>query len=261
MPIEQIFETKEEAPEFLRNALLETEDGKFKFQAELPQEVGNLKRTLDKERKARAEYEAKLKQYDGIDLDQYQAVLKAQEEAKARQARSAGDWETREQHLKAQLEADLRKRESHYSAEISGRDAKIALMQNALERSLIEAQATAAISAAKGTPELLLPHVMQRVKIFEEDGDYVVKVLDQSGQPRIADIKGSPFTIKHLIEEMKSDPVYGRAFEASGAGGSGAQTGNRAGGNAKTMSRANFDALTPSAKMEYVRGGGLISDQ
>ena len=114
MPIEQVFETKEEAPEFLRNALLETEDGKFKFQAEPPPEVGNLKKTLDKERKARAEYEAKLKQYDGVDLDQYQAVLKAQEEAKAQQARSAGDWETREQQLKAQLEADLRKRESHY---------------------------------------------------------------------------------------------------------------------------------------------------
>lgn len=261
MPIEQIFDNRDDAPEFLRSALLETDDGKFKFLAELPQEVGGLRKALDAERANKKELAAKLKQYDGIDPEQYQLLLKNQQNAEANQAKTTGDWDARENQLKTQLKQELTKRENHYSAELSGRDAKIALMQAALEKSLIEAQATSAISAAKGAPELLLPHVMQRVKIFEEDGEYSVRVLDQNGQPRIADIKGSPFTIKHLIEEMKNDPVYGRAFEASGAGGSGAQNGNRAGGNAKTMSRAHFDQLSASAKMEYVRGGGLISDQ
>ena len=261
MPIEQIFDTRDDAPEFLRGSLLETEDGKFKFQAELPQEVGGLKKALEAERKARAEFEGKLKQFDGVDVEKYQSILKQQEDAKAQQARSAGDWETREAQLKAQLEADLRKREAHYTSEITGRDAKITLMQSALEKSLIEAQATAAISAAKGTPELLLPHVMQRVRIVEEDGDYQVRVIDQNGQPRIADIKGTPFTIKHLIEEMKADAIYGRAFEASGAGGSGAYNSNKAGGNAKTMSRGAFDALSPESKMEFIKAKGQISDQ
>jgi len=155
----------------------------------------------------------------------------------------------------------LTKYKGQYDAEISERDAKLAMMQNALERSLIEAQATSAISELKGTPALLLPHVMQRVKIFEEDGDYTVRVLDAQGQPRIADVKGTPFTIRNLIEEMRNDPIFGRAFEASGTGGSGASNGNKAGGNAKAMSRKSFDALSPAQRMEFIRGGGSITDQ
>lgn len=261
MPIEQIFEKKEDAPEFLQSALLETEDGKFKFQAELPQEVGGLKSALSSERKARSEYEARLKKFDNVDLEKYQSLIKSEEDAKAQKARAVGDWEAREFQLKAQLEADLQKREVHYSSEITARDTKISMMKTALEQSLITAEATAAITAAKGTPELLLPHIMKRVQIVEEDGNFNVRVIDKNGQPRIADIKGTPFTIRHLVDELKADAVFGRAFEASGAGGSGAYTTNKTGGNtAKTISRASFDALSATAKMDYIKAKGQISD-
>ena len=188
-------------------------------------------------------------------------MIKSEEEAKAQKARAVGDWESRESQLKAQLEADLQKREVHYSSELTARDAKISKMQAALERSMITAEATAAITAAKGTPELLLPHVMNRVQIVEENGNFTVRVIDNNGQPRIADIKGSPFTIKHLVDELKADAIFGRAFEASGAGGSGAYTTNKTGGStARTISRASFDAMSTSAKMEYVKAKGQISD-
>lgn len=259
-PIEQVFETREDAPEWLRPSLLE-QDGKFVFQAELAHEVGGLKKALETERKQKADAEKKLKGFDGIDVEQYQKLIAEREELEARQAQKAGDWQTREDQLKKQLQADLTKYKGQYESEVMSRDAKIALMQSALEKSLIEAQATAAISALKGTPELLLPHVMQRVKIFEEDGDYTVKVLDPQGQPRIADVKGTPFTIKNLIEEMRQDPIFGRAFEATGAGGSGAQHGNKSAGGGKTMSRANFETLSPSQKAEFFRGGGTLTDQ
>lgn len=259
-PIEQIFETKEDAPDWLRNSLLE-QDGKFVFQAELAHEVGGLKKALETERRQKAEAEKQLKNYSGVDVERYQQLIAEREEIEAKQAQKAGDWQTREEQLKKQLQADLGKYKGQYEAEVQERDAKLAMMQNALERSLIEAQATAAISELRGTPALLLPHVMQRVKIFEEDGDYNVKVLDSQGQPRIADVKGTPFTIKNLIEEMRNDPIFGRAFEASGAGGSGAQNGNKAGGNAKAMSRKSFDELPPAKRMEFIRGGGSITDQ
>ena len=259
-PIEQVFDSRDDAPEWLRSSLLE-QDGKFVFQAELAHEVGGLKKALETERKQKADAEKRLKGFEGVDVEQYQRLIAEREEIEARQAQKAGDWATREEQLKKQLQADLSKYKGQYDAEISERDAKLAMMQNALERSLIEAQATSAISELKGTPALLLPHVMQRVKIFEEDGDYTVRVLDAQGQPRIADVKGTPFTIKNLIEEMRNDPIFGRAFEASGTGGSGAQNGNKAGGNAKAMSRKSFDALSPTQRMEFIRGGGSITDQ
>lgn len=259
MPIEQIFETKEDAPEFLRPALLE-KDGKFIFSAETAQEVGGLKKALEAERKQRAEAEKTLKQFDGVDPEQYAQLMKSQEEAAAQKARDTGDWAAREAQLKQQLAADLQKREAHYTAEVQGREARLSLMQRALNDALINSEAVAAITAAKGVPELLLPHVLRQTQIIEDDGRFMVQVLDPQGQPRIADIKGTPFTIRHLIEEMKADPIFGRAFEATGAGGSGAQNGNKAAGNGKSISRAAFDAMNPAARMQHIRSGGSIHD-
>jgi hypothetical protein len=259
MPIEQIFETKEEAPEFLRPSLLE-KDGKFVFQAELPHEIHGLKKALESERAAKKEYESKLKGFDGIDPEVARQMLAKQQELEAREAQSKGDWATREQQLKDQLAKDITKREQHYESEIKTREEKLQGMQRALDRYIIEAQATAAISAAKGTPELLMPHIARQVRIVEENGEYVARILDAQGQPRIADIKGTPFTIRHLVEEMKADPIYGRAFEASGAGGSGASNANRAGGNAKTISRASLEQMSPADQMAWFKQGGQITD-
>jgi hypothetical protein len=247
MPIEQIFETRDDAPEFLRAALLE-KDGKFVFAAETAQEIGGLKKALDTERKQRAEAEKTLKQFEGVDPEKYAELMKSQEDAAAQKLRDSGDWTAREAQLRAQLEADLRKRETHYTAEVNSRDARLALMQTALNGALINSEAVAAITAAKGEPALLLPHVLRQTRITEEDGQFRVEVVDAQGQPRIADIKGTPFSIKNLIEEMKADPIYGRAFEATGAGGSGAQNGNKAAGNGKSISRAAFDAMDPAAR-------------
>ena len=260
MPIEHIFETREDAPEFLRNVLLENTDGKFVFQAELPHEVNGLKTALDKERKEKKEREAKLQEYDGIDVQAAKEMLQRKQDLEAQAAKDKGDWATRERQLQEQLTAQLTGREKQYQSEIETRDQRIQALQQSLDRYLVEAQATAAISAAKGTPELLMPHVARQVRIIEEDGNFVARVVDAQGQPRIADIKGTPFTIRHLVEEMKNDPTYGRAFEASGAGGSGASNATRASGKANTLTRAAFNQLGNSAKMDFIKGGGGIID-
>lgn len=260
MPIEQIFETREDAPEFLRNALLENADGKFVFQAELPHEVQGLKTALNKERESKKQFEAELKKYDGIDVETAKQALQRKQELDAQAAQAKGDWAAREKQLQEQLASQLTGREKQYQTEIESRDERIKALQQSLDRYLIEAQATAAITAAKGTPELLMPHIARQVKIVEEDGAFVARVVDSQGQPRIADIKGTPFSIRHLVEEMKNDPVYGRAFEASGAGGSGASNATRASGKANTLTRAAFNGLNPSDRMQFVKSGGAIVD-
>lgn len=54
MGIEQVFEKAEEAPEFLREHLVER-DGKFVFAAKTETDINNLKIVVDKERKAASE--------------------------------------------------------------------------------------------------------------------------------------------------------------------------------------------------------------
>lgn len=254
MPVKQVFEKKEDAPEWVRESLLE-QDGKFVFEAELPHEVKGLKSALEAERKAKADFEKSLKGFEGIDPEEARKLKAEAEKIESDKLKQKGDWETREKQLKDQLAAELSKRDQHFQSELKTREDRIATLQGALEKSLIEAHATAAIAAAKGVPELLLPHVMRQVRIAEENGNFVVRVLDAQGQPRIANVKGDPFTITNLVDEMKNNSVYGRAFEASGAGGSGATKAEGGRTGMRTVRRSDQEAM--NANIEAIAKGEI----
>ena len=211
------------------------------------QELLNEKKTLADKLKA---LEGQL---SGIDLEKAKKALEQAEQLEREKLKATGDWDAREKQLKEQLAADLSKRETHFQTELKTRDDRISKLQGSLEKNLIEAQATAAIAAAKGVPELLLPHVMRSVKVVEENGEFVARVLDAQGQPRIANVKGEPFTIALLVEEMKANEVYGRAFDASSAGGSGAHKSDGGKSGAKTVRWADQDAL--SSNIEAIAKG------
>src|SRR5262249_10147762 len=101
MPIKQTFEKKEDAPEWMRESLLE-QDGKFVFEAELPHETAGLKSALEKERKAKAEFEKSLKGFEGIDPEEARRLKVEAEKLEADKLKQKGDWETREEQLKEQ---------------------------------------------------------------------------------------------------------------------------------------------------------------
>jgi hypothetical protein len=260
MPIKQVFEKREDAPEFLRGALLEA-DGKFVFEAETVVEVAGLKSSLEKERKLKADFEKALKGYEGVDPEEARRLKTEAEQVALDKLKSKGDWETREKQLQERLAADLKKHQDQYAGELAKREEREKLLQQSLERHLIEAQATAAIAAAGGVPELLLPHVKSAVKVVEENGQFVARVIDANGQPRIANVKGDPYTISHLVEEMKGNQVFGRAFAASGAGGSGAQNNTAgSGGGQFTLSReqAKDPQTYRAAKEAAAKAGATV---
>ncbi|MBF0374878.1 MAG: hypothetical protein HQL39_15840, partial [Alphaproteobacteria bacterium] len=136
------------------------------------------------------------------------------------EAERKGQWDT----LKAQLL-------SRHQAEIQGRDAQIAGLRAQLGACLIDAAATAEIVAAKGVPELLMPHVRMRCEVVEENGRQVVRVLDEAGAVRL-DGKGRPLAIKDLVAEMRADPVFARAFDGVGTSGGGMSPAGLGGGSA-----------------------------
>jgi hypothetical protein len=255
----------EDVAEPLRE-LYEAKDGAFVLKLE--GDAGDVfpgltakQQELLKEKKTLAEKLQALEgQLSGIDLEKAKKALEQADQLEREKLKATGDWETREKQLKDQLAAEIAKRDQHFQSELKTREDRITTLQGALEKSLIEAQATAAIAGAKGVPELLLPHVMRQVKIAEENGDFVVRVLDAQGQPRIANVKGDPFTIANLVEEMKGNAIFGRAFEASGAGGSGANNGNKGSGGGKTLHRAAFDVMGPAEKSSFLKEGGKVTD-
>ena len=205
-------------------------DGKFRLDADGYEDVSGLKTALEAERKAARDLQGRFK---GIDPEKHAALLKEAEEREVEKAKAAGDFKS----LEDKLRADTAK-------EISAREDRIKALNGSLESHLVDAQATAAIAAAKGSTGLLLPHVKARVKVVEIDGKHVVRVTNEKGEDR-SDAKGQPLTIEAYVAEMKASETYGRAFDASTAGGGGmpgAGGGTRSNG---TFTLSREDAKNP----------------
>lgn len=140
------------------------------------------------------------------------------------------------------LRTDLEK--AHAKA-LEEKDGVVRKMHTKLERHLIEKEAISAIAAAKGVPELLLPHILKQVKVVEDGDDYTVQVVDSSGDPR-GNAKGGLMTIADLVAELKTNTTYARAFdgdERSGSGSSGTRT------STSQQRRQSAADMSPSEKI------------
>jgi hypothetical protein len=190
--------------------------------------------------------------YAGIDPEEFKRIQAANEKNENARLEGKGEWEA----LKQQLQA-------RHGEEVKRLTERTTTLTSALEGKMVDAEASAAIAAAKGIPTLLLPHVKQSVKVFEEDGRFIAKVIDPvTGTPRIGDAKGSPMTIIQLVEEMKASEVYGRAFEASYARGSGAPAGGGRGAArvVNQITREQFERLNPAERAEHFKNSGVVVD-
>lgn len=127
--------------------------------------------------------------------------------------------------------------------DIADKDAAIGAANKARIDETIDRHLTTELAAHKGMPELLLPMLRGRVKgEIGEDGKVVLTVLAPNGEEMQA-AGGQMATVATLVESVKADDKFGRAFEADG-GGSGAKGGDkRPGGAGKNpwMKGANFN--------------------
>lgn len=237
MPLPLIVDSLDAVPEPLRANYVQA-DGKFRLDVDGYEDPTNLKSALEKERKAARDASRQAKAWAdlGKTPDEIHALLEAQQRADEDKALKGGEFEKlREQMNKA------------HQTELGKKDERIGVLTKSLERRLVDADATAAIAAAKGVPALLLPHVRAAVKVIEEDGEFVVRVVDQSGNPRVNG-KGEFLSISDLVGEMRQSEVYGRAFEPSGVSGGGAT-----GGKPGPITGKDIFKLPPRERMNAAR--------
>lgn len=141
---------------------------------------------------------------------------------------------------------------------------EVKTLMSSLEETLVISAATAAIAGEKGSVPLLLPHVKSSVKMRKtEQGKFVAEVVDHTGNPRVGDASGNPMTIAQLVSEMKSSDVYSRAFEPSGASGSGASNGGGVQDPVKAppgkkFARTDRNGITSGASLEDIASGAAV---
>lgn len=214
------------------------------------EDTTGLKTVLSETRSTLEKTRERVKAFDDLDPKEVREKLAKLEELQALDPTKEADKIVQEkiEALKKQLT------EKHQQDLESERQKSEKYRSRVYDRE-IRAAAVEAIAAEKGVPELLLPHVQQNTRLRETDeGNFLVEVVDAQGNVRIGDSKGTPMTIAQLVAEMKSSPVFGRAFEGSGSTGSGSQ-GNDGGPNSAGSKRAS--EMSVSEKTTFISKHGI----
>ncbi len=254
MALKLVVDKLEDLPEEIRTLYTAGKDGKFALDVDGIEDTGLLKKSIADERKARKLLEEKVKSWEklGKTPDEIEELTAAVAKAEEEKLEHAGEWTQLKAQMNAKHDADVKA----LQAKIDAKEGEIKSRQRSLESLLIETQATAAIAAAKGVPELLLPHVARFVKVDEVDGRLVTKIVDLQGGPRVNG-KGDPLTVEDLINEMKASEKYGRAFESSGNSGSGSGPNGSGGAGADSKYKKRSDFGTERERAEFVDKHGI----
>lgn len=164
-------------------------------------------------------------------LAEEQAEQKALEAAK-----KAGDHESL---YKSAMEKLTAEQEAH----------KTLLGQISSEKLSNSAMKIAVDLADGANAELLSAFIGQRLKY--DDGE--VKVTDDKGSLTIS-------SFDDLKKEFANDPRYAALLKGNQSSGGGATGGKNSGGAAKTLTRAEFDALPQNKRQPFFKDGGTITD-
>ncbi|MCY1042720.1 hypothetical protein OV208_15455 [Corallococcus sp. bb12-1] len=218
-------ETADVVPEKYRALYAKGEGGKFVLDPDIAKrmDTSGLNGALEKERKKAKELAAGQVAWTKLGKTP-EEVEKSLADAKAALAKAQEGKEGAANFEK--LKADL---EAGHTKALGERDILVERMRGSLNKHLVEAEATAAIAELKGSAVLLLPHVQKHVKVIEEGGSFLARVVDAEGDPR-GNGKGGFLTIREFVTELKKDTNFARAFDSTSASGSGTQPGPKTGG-------------------------------
>jgi hypothetical protein len=198
-----------------------------------------------------SELEVDLEQIDG-EQNTLGTALKAKIDELRSQAKNGKDV----QHNIDKVRQDAEKRIGEVT---QAKDKELQTMQTALQQHMVSDAATRAITAAKGSAELLLPHIERHCKVVQNgeraDGTpkYEVAVLDQDGDIR-TNGRGDNMTVEDLVEEMKQSEKFGRAFDSETPSGTGAAPGRQ--GPNPGARQQNRDNMSSTDKIAAGLKGG-----
>ena len=226
-----LVETLDDAPEAFRPYYREVTDeksddrGKFAFGLTSVggwrlEDVGKLKGGLIGEREKVSGLEAKLKEFDGLDV------------AAARDAMSKVDemskW-TPAEKVQGQINVAVQKIKDDHQKELDGRDDTIRAREEAVRTLAIEAKAAAAIAKLKGNADLLMPHVLASAEVRYAEGQSLPQVFIKGADGKTPlPTTGSgtdPMQVEEFVEKVLLER-YPMAFDGHGGTGSGATGGS-----------------------------------
>ena len=216
------------------------EEANQSFESKLAEETEGLKSKNQQLLGEVKKFKAKASSVpDDFDPDAWKTMQEEAAKAREEAAKAEGKWDEYKAELVATHQQELESLANERSA-----------LKTQLEDVLVNNSIMTAIAHAKGNADLLMPHVRGHVKLVEEDGKQIARVIDAQGNPRIHGAKGDYMTIEQLLEEFKETSTFAPCFEGSRATGSGANGSNGAGGAANNPFHKDSLNLTEQARLK-----------
>jgi hypothetical protein len=151
------------------------------------------------------------------------------------------------EEFKAQVEKVKHDLATGHAKELEKVTARVTALQRQLHAQLVTSTATSALIEAKAIdPDLARPFIERQVKVSEENGEFVVNVVDDAGDPRYSGTTGKPMTIIELVAEMKGKEKYAPLFKSESHSGGGARpdAGRRATAQVQTGEKTSLDKIS-----------------
>lgn len=197
---------------------------------------------LESERQARKAAETKLAAYGEMTPEQVKQLNDAKAKAEREKDFANGNFEK-----------ILAEERAKHAKDLELRDQGEARLKSSLEAALISEEATRAIVAEGGNPDLLLP-IIKGVAKLEATGDrFVAVVIGEKGGPLLktgAQKADDYMSLGEYVKGMKADKRYAGAFASPAGSGTGGQ---RNGTRASPPSKEATDRMNRA--VEALKGG------
>lgn len=258
MPLALVVDKIDTVPEAQR-ALYVEKDGKHHLDVTgLPvvEDVSGLKNALNSEREAAKAAKAQISAWQklGKTPEEIEGMLQSEREKAEQAALKAGKFD---EVLQNKLGEQKKQYDTVVETATKQRDSALSVARTAI----INTQVGGALVKSKATAEgidLLTERLGKRVKLeFGEDGSHTLSLLAADGTPMYGP-DGKPATFDDLVKEAAKQ--YPSLFEGTGNGGGGKPPNNAGGTGAKTITRKDFDALSPLERAAKIKDGFKLVD-
>lgn len=152
---------------------------------------------------------------------------------------------------KAKKDGDFEQLYNSSTEQATGYKTQLETLQNTISSDKTNSAAMSlAVQLADGyNAELLSEKIALRLKYTEEG----VKVLDANGQLTVS-------SIEDLKTEFSGNERYASLLKGNQSSGGGAPGGNNSGAASKLLTRAEFEGLNPTKKMEFIQASGKVTN-
>ena len=246
-----IIDSLETVPESLHELFKKTNDGKFECDAIKSSDVAGLKNKTSELLGELKSAKEKLSAFSGI--DDPQAAITAMEKLKGLDQKKLVDSGKLDE-LKAQLTKEL-------ADKLSEKDGELGKLSDALTKEMIGGRFSRSAFIAE---KLVIPADIVEATFgrhFQIDEGRVVAV-DDSGKVITSEKNfGEPAGFDEALGKIiDAYPHKDHILKSSVKSGTGTTPGGGGGGGKDSITRSQFDALSPAEQLTFAKGDGNITD-